>query len=213
MLKKLDLLAATLVAAGSLGVTAAQASAGSDDASARQTLVGVAASAPQFSTLLELVTQGGLASALSGTKQLTVFAPPNAAFAKVPKATLAALATDKALLRKVLLYRVVRGKVAAAKVVKLASVGTLARARITAVRSESLNLNRTTKVTKTDIGLEGRDPRREEGAPAAELAARSARERDDGKRETDASPSTASRRRARRAAASGPCASAAASPA
>ena len=49
----------------------------------------------------------------------------DAAFAKVPKATLAALGKDKALLKSVLLYHVAKGKVTAAKVVELKSVKTL----------------------------------------------------------------------------------------
>ena len=53
---------------------------------------------------------------LQGKGPFTVFAPTDAAFAKVPKATLAALAKDKAKLRAVLLYHVVKGKVTAAKV-------------------------------------------------------------------------------------------------
>jgi uncharacterized surface protein with fasciclin (FAS1) repeats len=57
---------------------------------------------------------------------LTVFAPTNAAFAKVPKATLDTLAKKPALLKRVLLYHVVAGKVTAAKVVKLRSAKTLA---------------------------------------------------------------------------------------
>ena len=54
-----------------------------------------------------------------------MFAPTDAAFAKVPKATLVALGKDKALLKSVLLYHVAKGKVTAAKVVKLKSVKTL----------------------------------------------------------------------------------------
>ena len=54
-----------------------------------------------------------------------MFAPTDAAFAKVPKATLQALAKDKAKLRAVLLYHVAKGKLTAAKVVKLHSVKTL----------------------------------------------------------------------------------------
>jgi uncharacterized surface protein with fasciclin (FAS1) repeats len=48
-----------------------------------------------------------------------VFAPTNAAFNKLPKSTLDAVANDPALLKNVLTYHVVRGKVPAAKVVTL----------------------------------------------------------------------------------------------
>jgi uncharacterized surface protein with fasciclin (FAS1) repeats len=54
-----------------------------------------------------------------------VFAPTDAAFAKVPKATLAALAKNKAELKAVLLYHVVKGKVTAAQASMLTSAKTL----------------------------------------------------------------------------------------
>jgi len=88
-------------------------------------IVQTAAGAGQFKTLLKLAKQAGLVGALEGKGPLTVFAPTDAAFAKVPKATLQALAKDKAKLRAVLLYHVVQGKITAAKVVKLHSVKTL----------------------------------------------------------------------------------------
>lgn len=80
----------------------------------------------QHTTLLKLVTQAGLADDLSGKGAFTVFAPTNAAFAKVPKATLATLGKDRAALRRVLLYHVVAGRVPAAKIVSLRSAKTLA---------------------------------------------------------------------------------------
>ena len=88
-------------------------------------IVQTAVAAGQFKTLVSLVKQAGLAGALSGPGPLTVFAPTDAAFAKVPKATLTALAHDKAKLKAVLLYHVVKGKLTAAKVVKRKSVKTL----------------------------------------------------------------------------------------
>ena len=88
-------------------------------------IVQTAVAAGQFTTLVSLVKQAGLAGALTAPGQLTVFAPTDAAFAKVPKATLAALAKDKAKLKAVLLYHVAKGKVTAAKVVKLTTVTTL----------------------------------------------------------------------------------------
>ena len=92
---------------------------------AEKNIVQTAVAAKQFKTLVSLVKKAGLAGALSGPGSLTVFAPTDAAFAKVPKATLAALAKDKAKLKAVLLYHVAKGKVTSAKVVKLKSVKTL----------------------------------------------------------------------------------------
>jgi uncharacterized surface protein with fasciclin (FAS1) repeats len=88
-------------------------------------IVQTATAAGQFKTLVSLVKKAGLAGALQGKGPFTVFAPTNAAFAKVPKATLAALAKDKAKLKAVLLYHVAKGKVTSGQVVKLKSVKTL----------------------------------------------------------------------------------------
>jgi uncharacterized surface protein with fasciclin (FAS1) repeats len=108
-----------LVAATALLAPAAATAAGGKN------IVQTASGAGQFTTLVSLVKKAGLASALSGKGQLTVFAPTDAAFAKVPKATLDALAADRAKLRAVLLYHVVRGKVAAAQAMKLRSAKSL----------------------------------------------------------------------------------------
>jgi uncharacterized surface protein with fasciclin (FAS1) repeats len=92
---------------------------------AKANIVETAVSAGQFKTLVSLVKKAGLASTLSGKGPFTVFAPTDAAFAKVPKSTLDALANDKAALKSVLLYHVASGKVTASKVVKLKSAKTL----------------------------------------------------------------------------------------
>jgi uncharacterized surface protein with fasciclin (FAS1) repeats len=94
-------------------------------AASAKNIVQTAIAAGQFKTLASLVTTAGLAGALQGKGPFTVFAPTDAAFAKVPKATLAALAKNKAKLRAVLLYHVVKGKVTAAQAMKLHSAKTL----------------------------------------------------------------------------------------
>jgi len=120
--------------------------------SARQNIIGTAAAAGQFKTLLSLAKQAGLVGALSGPGPLTVFAPTDAAFKAGPKATLRQLAGNKMALRRVLLYHVVKGNVTAARVVKLKSTKTLAVPRITIqVRGGSVFLNGSTKVVKTDL--------------------------------------------------------------
>ena len=88
-------------------------------------LVQTAIAAGQFKTLASLLQKAGLAGTLEGKGPFTVFAPTDAAFAKVPKATLAALGKDKAKLRGVLLYHVVKGRVTAAQAMKLHSAKTL----------------------------------------------------------------------------------------
>jgi uncharacterized surface protein with fasciclin (FAS1) repeats len=92
---------------------------------APKTIVQTAVGAGSFKTLTSLLKKAGLVSTLQGKGPFTVFAPTDAAFAKVPKSTLAALGKNKAMLRSVLLYHVVKGNVTAAKVVKLRSAKTL----------------------------------------------------------------------------------------
>ena len=91
----------------------------------------MAVAAGQFKTLVMLAKRAGLAGALTGEMKLTVFAPTDAAFKKVPKATLNRLLRNRAQLRRVLLYHVVAGDVKAAQVVKLRSAKTLAGPRST----------------------------------------------------------------------------------
>ena len=109
----------TTVAATALLAAPAAALGHGSQAAERPNIVELAASNPQFSTLVGLVKKAGLVGALSAPGPVTVFAPTNAAFAKVPKATLDKLAADKKLLRSVLTYHVVKGAVPASKVVTL----------------------------------------------------------------------------------------------
>jgi uncharacterized surface protein with fasciclin (FAS1) repeats len=119
---------------------------------AQENLVRTAAATGQFKTLLALSKQAGLVSALSGPGPLTLFAPTDSAFKAVPKAALDKLADDRAALRRVLLYHVVKGNVPAERVVELRSARTLAGPRISIrVRGGSVFLNGSTKVVKTDI--------------------------------------------------------------
>jgi len=97
---------------------------------ADQNLVDTAVAAGNFKTLTTLVQQAGLADTLAGKGKFTVFAPTDAAFAKVPKATLNALAQDKQKLRAVLLYHVAKGKLTASKVVKRKTIKTLNGERV-----------------------------------------------------------------------------------
>ena len=74
-----------------------------------------AESTGSFTTFASLVRRAGLADTLSGRGPYTVFAPTNAAFARLPKATLTALTGNKARLRAVLLYHVIKGNVPASE--------------------------------------------------------------------------------------------------
>lgn len=117
---------ALIVAVAALAVPMASTAT----AAPSKNIVETAAGAKQFSTLVSLVEDAGLAGTLSGKANYTVFAPTNAAFAKVPKKTLNALAADKKLLRKVLLYHVVPGKLPASKVLMSDSAKTAEGAKV-----------------------------------------------------------------------------------
>ena len=134
-----------------LTAVAAVSFAAVSSAQSERTIVQVAASDPQFSTLVALVQKAGLAETLSSGRY-TVFAPTNAAFAKVPKSTLAALAADPDALRAVLTYHVAKGRLTAGKVVKRTRIKTVNGASVrVSVRGRRVFLNRTTRVTKTNI--------------------------------------------------------------
>jgi uncharacterized surface protein with fasciclin (FAS1) repeats len=142
--------------AAALAAAATGASLGSSPATAasgEQTIVKTAAQAGQFGTLLALAKRAGLVGELSGSGPLTLFAPTDAAFKAVPKATLDSLAKNRTALRRVLLYHVVKGNVPASRIVTLKSAKTLAGPTI-AIRLAGTNvfLNGSTKVVKADIG-------------------------------------------------------------
>lgn len=128
------------------------ASATADQSAPQKNIVQTASDAGQFKTLVSLAQRAGLAGALSGSGKVTVFAPTDGAFAKVPKATLQKLQRNRAQLRAVLLYHVVKGNVKAAQVLKLRSAKTLNGASVRiGVKGNRVYLNRTTRVVKTDI--------------------------------------------------------------
>ncbi|GAB2932210.1 fasciclin domain-containing protein [Rheinheimera gaetbuli] len=88
-------------------------------------IVDTAVAAGNFSTLVTAVQAAELVDTLKSKGPFTVFAPNDAAFAKIPSSDLNALVADKAALTKVLTYHVVAGKVMAADVVKLTSAKTV----------------------------------------------------------------------------------------
>ncbi|HEY8582603.1 MAG TPA: fasciclin domain-containing protein [Capillimicrobium sp.] len=136
---------AVLAAAAALAVAPAAATAQSGN------LVETAQSAGSFSTLVKLVEQAGLAETLSGNDELTVLAPTDKAFSKVPKKTLNALANDRAMLRKVLLYHVIPGSVPSSEIVELRSAKTAEGSKVKIrVRGKNVFVN-DAKVTQTDV--------------------------------------------------------------
>src|SRR4051795_10536795 len=143
--------AVAVTALAGVGSSSAGTTARTAPAAAPKNIVQTAVAAGQFKTLVALVKQAGLAGALSGKGQLTVFAPTDAAFAKVPKATLAALGKNKAQLKAVLLYHVVKGKVTAAQAAMLTSAKTLEGAELPIRASDGKVTVGGALVTKADV--------------------------------------------------------------
>ncbi len=85
--------------------------AGSLEGMAKDPVATAASNNPELSTLVDAVTKAGLVDTLNNAKNITVFAPTNAAFEKIPQADLEALLNDKAQLTKVLTYHVVGEKI------------------------------------------------------------------------------------------------------
>lgn len=143
---------AITIAVAALGLLAVAGPA-TAQAPERRTIVGTAADAGQFTTLTKLVRAAGLGPTLWGPGSYTVFAPTDAAFAKVPQETLDALAADPAKLKAVLLYHVVPGRVTASRVVGLRSAKTAngASLRIRVSNGRVLLGADASRVVKTDI--------------------------------------------------------------
>ena len=86
-------------------------------ATTQKDIVDTAVAAGQFKTLATALQAAGLVHALKAPGPYTVFAPTDAAFAKLPKGTIATLLKDpKGELTKILEYHVIAGKVMAADI-------------------------------------------------------------------------------------------------
>lgn len=81
--------------------------AGSFDGMAKDPVATAASNNPALSTLVAAVKKAGLVDTLNNAQNITVFAPTNDAFAKIPKADLDKVLNDKATLTKILTYHVV----------------------------------------------------------------------------------------------------------
>ncbi len=112
-------------------------------------IVDTAVGAGNFKTLVAAVTAAGLVDTLKGKGPFTVFAPTDAAFAKIPKADLDALLADKAKLTAVLLAHVVPAKVMAADV-KAGKVKTAGGYELTVGTTGGVTVD-SAKVTAVDI--------------------------------------------------------------
>lgn len=122
-------------------------------AAEKKTIVGTAAGAEDFSTLVAAVKAAGLVDVLNGDGPFTVFAPTNEAFAKLPEGTVESLLKpeNKEKLIAILKYHVVPGKVMAADVVKIKEAETAQGQSVKIKVEEGSVYVDAAKVVKTDI--------------------------------------------------------------
>jgi len=139
------MLAAALVVAPIASASAQMAAPATKD------IVTTAVENGSFKTLAAALQAAGLVATLQGPGPFTVFAPTDAAFAKLPAGTVEALLKDKAKLTAILTYHVVAGKVEAKDVVKLTSAATVNGASVTVkVVNGKVMINNAT-VTAADV--------------------------------------------------------------
>ncbi|MER7719764.1 fasciclin domain-containing protein [Streptomyces flaveolus] len=120
--------------------------AGSFDGMAKDPVATAASNNPALSTLVTAVKKAGLVDTLNNAQDITVFAPTNDAFAKIPKATLDKVLNDKAQLTKILTYHVV-GQKLTPKELENGSFDTLEKSKLTTSGSdESYTVNDEAKV-------------------------------------------------------------------
>ncbi len=89
-----------------------------------QTIVQIAQTNPNLSTLVTALQAAGLVETLSGSGPFTVFAPTNDAFNALPPGTLDALLGNRTQLTNVLTYHVVQGSLLATQVASMPSLPT-----------------------------------------------------------------------------------------
>ena len=113
----------------------------------------VATKAGKFSTLLAAAKAAGLVDALSGEKALTVFAPTDEAFGKLPKGTVDSLLKpeNKEKLKAILLYHVVEGRVYSEDALKAKSAATLQGGKVEITVKDGAAYINGAKILATDI--------------------------------------------------------------
>ena len=103
-------------------------------------IVEAAVAAGTFNTLVAAVQAAGLVDALKGEGPLTVFAPDDDAFAKLPEGTVEGLLEDIPALKNILLYHVAAGKVMAADVLGMSEIETLQGGKLAVDASDGVKI-------------------------------------------------------------------------
>ncbi|EXG81120.1 fasciclin domain-containing protein [Cryptosporangium arvum] len=120
---------------------------GSFSGMAQDPVATAASNNPVLSTLVTAVKTAGLVDTLNSAKDVTVFAPTNDAFAKIPEADLKKVLADKATLTKILTYHVVGQKITPDQLGTAGPFKSLQGQDVTATGSgEDFTVNGTAKV-------------------------------------------------------------------
>jgi uncharacterized surface protein with fasciclin (FAS1) repeats len=145
--------AALLFAALTTSASAHCGSCGADDAKKHpHNIVETAAAAGSFSVLLKAAEAAGMVEALVQPGPLTVFAPTDAAFAKLPKGTVEALLKDPKKLRAVLSFHVVVGNVDARAAAKAGSAPSLLGPKLTFKKGTKGLMVQNANIVSADVG-------------------------------------------------------------
>ena len=138
-------LAATIFALSLITVSGCATTAGT-----AQSVTDATSQMAELSTFTKLVQQAGLVDTLNNS-EVTVLAPTDAAFKDVPAATLDKLAKDPVLLKSVLTYHVLPGKVTAASVKGATQMTTLNGAKINLSKAGDFLVADEGMVTTADV--------------------------------------------------------------
>jgi len=151
--KRVQKVALLSVLAAAIGLFAITASAGHHGSKASKDIVETAASNGSFNTLVAAIEAAGLSDTLKGDGPFTVFAPTDAAFAKLPAGTVDTLLLpeNKDQLIAILTYHVVAGEVMSAQVVTLDSATTVNGQSVTIVTEGDLVKVDGATVTAVDV--------------------------------------------------------------
>jgi uncharacterized surface protein with fasciclin (FAS1) repeats len=107
---------------------------------------------PVLSTLVKAVTTAGLGDTLNNASNITVFAPSNDAFSKIPAATLNAVLANKAQLTSILTYHVIGQRLSPSQLTSGGSFTTLNGAKVTVSGSgQNIMINGTANVICGDV--------------------------------------------------------------
>ena len=114
-----------LAGCGAAEAPAPEAPVAAEQTAVEGTIADAAMASPDFTTLVAAIQAAGLAETLSSTGPFTVFAPTNAAFAKLPAGTVESLTqpAQRETLSGILTYHVVSGRVSAADLISQIEAG------------------------------------------------------------------------------------------